>query len=72
MLIFPIIVLFTLAVCLSVVIKQENKSFNKEIARLKKENWQLSQKIDSFNCGFDPIECEETHYPGQCPLCGGE
>jgi len=22
--------------------------------------------------GFDPDECEQSHLPGDCPLCGGQ
>jgi len=37
-------------------------------ANLKCEAAEL--KCEATFSGFDPIECEECHLPGDCPLCG--
>ena len=36
--------------------------------------WDARHRPTSINYkdyGFDPKECETTHLPGDCPLCGG-
>ena len=31
---------------------------------------ELDRKVYLHACGYDEKECQETHLPGDCPLCG--
>jgi len=45
---------------------------DKELMKLGKENLELKKQLDNPLRGYclDLKECEESHLPGDCPLCG--
>jgi len=44
----------------------------RRVKRLKAKLDEANIKYDVALLGFDPVECEECHLPGDCPLCGAE
>jgi len=57
----------------------ENRYLKRRIKRLKAKLDEADIKLDEANTkykvallGFDPMECDECHLSGDCPLCGAE
>ena len=48
----------------------DERHWRRKVERLQVELDKANQKYDATIRGFDPIECEEHHLPGDCPLCG--
>jgi len=64
---------------LILVLVIENRYLKRRVERLTAKLDGVNLKLDEANqrydvslLGFDPIECEEHHLPGDCPLCGAE
>jgi len=65
--------------CLIFVLTVDNYYLRRRVKRLrakldeaKRICDEANQRYDVTLLGFDPIECEEYHLQGDCPLCGGE
>lgn len=48
-------------------LREGNKALRRE---LKKYEWEPT--VYELECGFNRRECELTHLPGDCPLCGAQ
>jgi len=55
----------------------QNRYLERRAKRLKAKLDEANIKLDEANIkydvallGFDPLECDECHLPGDCPLCG--
>ena len=55
----------------------ENRYLKRRVKRLQAKLGEAKRICDEANrrydvtlLGFDPIECEEHHLAGDCPLCG--
>ena len=52
------------------VLALENRYLNRRVERLQAKLDKANLQREAAFLGFDPIECEECHLPGDCPLCG--
>lgn len=52
--------------------KAEEETNNEMAMVFSKAVVKLRDEIYWREYGFSPIECEEFHLPGDCPLCGAQ
>lgn len=56
--------------CLIAALVVENRDLRRRIERVTAKLDKANLRCEAAFIGCDPIECEECHLPGDCPLCG--
>lgn len=52
------------------VLAVENRYLDRRVERLQAKLDKANLQREAAFLGCDPVECEECHLPGDCPLCG--
>lgn len=68
----PIAFLFFVLIEQYRYLKRRIKRLQTELDEAKLKHEAAKLKFEATFSGFDPIECEECHLPGDCPLCGAK
>ena len=56
--------------CLLFVLIVDNYYLRRRVKRLRADLDKVNLRCEATLRDYDPIECEECHLPGDCPLCG--
>jgi hypothetical protein len=50
----------------------DNCYLRRRVKKLRGRLIEADEYKDAIAWDYDPIECKEHHFPGDCPLCGAK